>query len=171
VAWYAVGLIRSHFETRPVQATTRPAPVIAPVGARTRPSPGEILLARRDLQRFGNRIDGLATQFSMAFTALQAGTLPQEDFADGLGKWLTPQWEALQRELESTPPRAGSSAAGVREALIAAALSWQRALKTYASGLRTRDPGTVLTAFDDVGDAEASRRQAESVVSELERRQ
>jgi hypothetical protein len=171
MGWYAAGLIRTHFMTKPVPPTTPPASVIAPVRAPTRPSPGEILLARMELQRFGGRIDGLTTQFSMAFTALQAGTLAQADFADGLEKWLTPQWEVLQRQLESDPPRAGSSAAGVREALIAAAVSWQRALKTYASGLRTRDSRKVLSAFDDVRDAEARQRQAQSVVSELERQQ
>jgi hypothetical protein len=121
---------------------------------------------RRQLQKISDRADALATQFSMAATSLQAGTLTQEGFADGLDNWLAPQWRVLQVELESNTPLPQSAAAGVFEPLFAATLDWQRALKAYSSGLRAHNPGKVLRSFDYVRDAEDSQRQARNLLSE-----
>jgi hypothetical protein len=129
----------------------------------------EVLQSRADLERFGPRFDALTQQFAMAFNALTVGTLSQGEFADGLDKWLLPQWAALAVQLPQAPAatlrgRADSELGGV----IA---SWQRALRLYADGLRARNSSAVNAAFDAMREAEGHEGRARQLLWRLESRQ
>ena len=184
LGWFATALLRTSLQTpQPGNRSTRaytypttrsPAPASR---ATTLTAPGptftpqEIVAARQDLQLFGSRMAELTGQFSKDFTALQDGRLSQEAFAQGLEMSLIPRWETLEHELESQPDPAGAASTSVRQPLIDAALSWQRALKAYANGLQTHDANMVLSAFDYLKEAEDDLRQAGTLGRELEQAQ
>ena len=133
-------------------------------------SPAEVSQARTDLERFAPRFDALTQQFAMAFNALTVGaTLSQGAFADGLDRWLSPQWAALAAQLPLEPAatlrgRADGELGGV----IA---SWQRALRLYADGLRAQNSSVVNAAFDAMREAEDHEGRARQLLGRLESRQ
>jgi hypothetical protein len=128
-----------------------------------------MLQARDDLRSFSDRFEGLTTQFATAFDALQAGKLSQEEFGEGLEKWLLPQWRTLSAELRSHAAEPGSARARADVLLDGVMDSWQRALTGYAHGLHVHDPYEVLGAFAYIGDAEEHQRRAQSQARALER--
>ncbi len=107
----------------------------------------EALAGIRDFERIEPQIEGLKTQFATAFTALQLGAITQGDFADGLDKWLIPQWRTLSSQIAETGPQSTSVRYGMHEDLAAVASVWQSALRAYASGLREHDTDRNLGAF------------------------
>jgi hypothetical protein len=116
-------------------------------------------------------MDELIAQFSKDFMALQDGSLSQQAFAQGLEMSLIPQWETLERDLESQPGSTEAPSTSVHKPLTDAAMSWQRALKAYATGLHAHDANTVLSAFDYIKEAEDDVRQATTVGRELDETQ
>jgi hypothetical protein len=160
----------------PALAATPPPHLAAPAAtdelqqAVDTASAAEVLQARTDLERFGPRFDALTQQFAMAFNALTVGgTLSQGAFADGLDKWLLPQWAALAAQLPLEPTatlrgRADGELGGV----IA---SWQRALRLYADGLRAQNSSAVIAAFDAMREAEGHEGRAQLLLSRFESRQ
>jgi hypothetical protein len=129
----------------------------------------EIEAARADLKRFDERIDGLRAQYRMAFAALESGSLSQQDFIEGLDRWLLPQWRALDAEIASNAPEDGSLGSVVRKHLMRSAVGWERALDDYIRGLNDQDAATVMEAFDRMADANQAQRQAWSVINHAER--
>jgi hypothetical protein len=130
-----------------------------------RATQAQVALALADMHRFDDRIDGLRAQFRMAFSALQSGELSQDDFIDGVDKWLIPQWRALYSELATAAPDDGSLNAVVRKHLIDAALYWTRGVADYATGLKDRSYGAVIAALDRMSEANEAQRQAWRVLN------
>jgi hypothetical protein len=128
----------------------------------------EALAAWGDLDKYGKRFEGLTVQFATAFSALLAGTLSQEDFANGLERWLQPQWRSLARGLPAAGPVSLRTLAD--EQLRAVIVNWQRALELYARGLRLHDPLEVNRAFVFMRAAEGHEAQARALLGELQRR-
>jgi hypothetical protein len=130
------------------------------------------LEARGDLQKFIPRSQSLAKQFAVALDALLAGKLSQQDFREGLEKWLLPQWEVLASQVPPAPatnPAAGVPVRADADAYInAVTAAWRLVLSTYAQGLRDEDPHEVLKAFDYLRDAEAHESEAEAFLDRLE---
>lgn len=141
------------------QSTVAPRPVTT----------AQIEAARADLKRFDERIDGLRAQYRMAFAALQSGSLSQQDFIEGLDRWLLPQWRALDAEIASNRPEDGSLDSVVRKHLMRSAVGWERALDDYIRGLNDQDAATVMEAFDRMSDAKQAQREAWSVIHRAER--
>jgi hypothetical protein len=129
----------------------------------------QIEAARADLKRFDERIDGLRAQYRMAFAALQSGSLSQQDFIEGLDRWLLPQWRALYGELGSNRPADGSLDSLVRKHLMRAVWGWQTAMDDYVRGLNDQDAATVLEAFDRMSAANEAQQRAWSVIEYAER--
>jgi hypothetical protein len=125
------------------------------------------LEARGDLHKFTPRFQALEQQFAVAFDAVQRGNISQQEFRQGLEKWLLPQWETLAFELPTTPGTnpVRADADGRINAVIAA---WRQVLATYAQGLRDNDYHEVLKAFDYLRDAEAQEREALALLDRLE---
>jgi hypothetical protein len=130
----------------------------------------ELASALADMRRFDDRIDGLRAQYRMAFAALQSGTLSQQEFVDGINKWLLPQWRALYGELAANAPDDGSLTALVRKHLIGAAIGWNRGLEEYATGLQERSYQSVMAAFDHMSDGNEARREAWAILDRAELR-
>jgi hypothetical protein len=130
----------------------------------------ETLQARADLQKFTQRLDVLSLQFRTAFDALQRGQLTQENFVDGIEKWLLPQCEALGAELPllTNPPPVRASADSEIRATID---DWHRALMAYAHGLRAHDSTDVFTAFNYLRAAEAHQQKARALLDKLDAQQ
>jgi hypothetical protein len=133
-----------------------------------RATPVEVASALADMRRFDDRIDGLRAQYRMAFAALQSGSLSQDEFVDGLNKWLIPQWRALYGELASNAPKEGSLTSLVRKRLMAMANGWSRGLEDYATGLRNRSYDSVMAAFDRMSDGNEARREAWQILDRAE---
>jgi hypothetical protein len=125
-----------------------------------RATAAEVSSALADMRRFDDRIDGLRAQYRMASAALQSGNLSQEEFVDGINKWLIPQWHALYGELSSNVPQDGSLTSLVRKRLMATANGWSRGLDEYATGLQNRSYESVITAFDLMSDGNEARGEA-----------
>ncbi|MFL6605452.1 MAG: hypothetical protein ACJ8R9_29525 [Steroidobacteraceae bacterium] len=121
------------------------------------------------LRHFDDRMDGLRAQFRMAFYALQTGSLPQQDFAAGIDRWLLPQWRTLYNELASSRPEDGSLNWVVRENLLHVARGWERALDDYVIGLNEQNYTTVLGAFDRMSAANDAQRKAWSIIEDAQR--
>jgi hypothetical protein len=128
----------------------------------------EFASALADMRRFDDRIDGLRAQYRMAFAALQSGALSQQEFVDGIHKWLLPQWQALYSELAANAPADGSLTAVVRKRLIGAAIGWNRGLEEYATGLQERRYESVMAAFDHMSDGNEARREAWRILDRAE---
>ena len=141
--------------------------VTTPVTA-SHTTPAEIASALADMRRFDDRIDGLRTQYRMAFAALQSGDLSQQEFVDGIQKWLIPQWRALYRELTLNAPADGSLPSLVRKRLAGAAIGWDRGLQDYATGLQDGNYESVMRAFDRMSEGNESRREAWSMLDRAE---
>jgi hypothetical protein len=150
-------------------ATPAPSPT-APRDAVTQrqATAEELASALADMRRFDDRIDGLRAQYRMAFAALQSGALSQQDFVDGINKWLLPQWRALYGELAANAPDDGSLTALVRKRLIGAAIGWNRGLEEYATGLQERSYPSVMAAFDHMSDGNEARREAWRILDRAE---
>jgi hypothetical protein len=138
---------------------------VAPSGANA-----ETLQARADLQKFIRRLDVLSMQFRTAFDALQRGQLTQENFVDGIERWLLPQCEALGAELPllTDPPPVRESADSEIRAIID---NWHRALMAYAHGLRAHDSTDVFNAFSYLRAAEAHQQKARALLDKLDAQQ
>jgi hypothetical protein len=121
----------------------------------------EALAGVRDFERIEPQIEGLKTQFVTAFTALQLGAMSQPDFADGLDKWLIPQWRTLSSQIAENAPQRTSVRYGIHENLAAVAAVWQSALRAYASGLREHDNDKNLAAFAQMRRASELNSRAE----------
>jgi hypothetical protein len=134
-----------------------------------RPTAAQIEAARSYLKRFDDRIDGLRTQYRMSFQALQSGSLSQQDFAEGIDRWLLPQWRTLYNELASNRPEDGSLDSQVREQLLHVVRGWERGLDDYVRGLNDQNYATVLQAFDRMSAANDAQRKAWSVIEHAER--
>ena len=100
----------------------------------------------------------MSLQFSTAFTALQRGSLSQEEFIDGVERWLLPQWEALGAE----------PGAATNSEIRAVIDNWHRALMAYAHGLHGHDPSEVVSAFNYMRIAEAHQARAHELFDELD---
>jgi hypothetical protein len=137
--------------------------------AQHRATTAEIEVARADLRRFDERIDGLRAQYRMAFAALQSGSLSQDAFIEGLDRWLLPQWRTLYGELGSKTLEDGSLDFLVRRHLMRAVWGWQVAMDDYVRGLTDQDAATVLEAFDRMSAANEAQRRAWTVIEGAER--
>jgi hypothetical protein len=149
--------------TGPDKTTTVPTPVTP--GHTT---PADVASALADMHRFDDRIDGLRTQYRMAFAALQSGDLSQQEFVDGIQKWLIPQWRALYRELALNAPANGSLTSLVRKRLIGAAIDWDRGLQDYTTGLQDGNYESVMGAFDRMSEGNEARREAWRILDRAE---
>jgi hypothetical protein len=139
--------------------------VVTPVPHAT---PAEIASALAEVRQFDDRMDGLRAQYRTASLSLQSGHLSQDEFVDGLNKWLIPQWRALDSELTATRPTPGTLAALVHGRLINTALFWDRGLQSYAEGLKTNNFNAVMAAFDWMSNGNESRREAWRIVERAE---
>ena len=108
-------------------------------------------------------------QFATAFEALTRGGLSRQEFADGLERWLLPQWVTLTRELP--PESSGALRARAGAELREISASWQRALSLYGAGLRAQDTRQVNSAFDAIRSAETHAQRAQLLLGDLEQRQ
>lgn len=165
-----IALRRESADTGHIKLTA-PAPITA-VRQESAPqrqaTAEEFATALADMRRFDDRIDGLRAQYRMASAALQSGELSQQDFVDGINKWLLPQWQALYRELATNAPDDGSVTALVRKSLIGAAIGWNRGLEEYATGLQERRYQSVMAAFDHMSDGNEARREAWRILDRAE---
>jgi hypothetical protein len=128
----------------------------------------EIAGAQAEIRQFDERMDGLRAQYRNASLALQAGKLSQDEFIDGINKWLIPQWRTLDSELATTRPTPGTLAALVHGRLTNTAIFWDRGLQGYAEGLQTHNFNTVIAAFDWMSTGNESRREAWRIVERAE---
>jgi len=126
-------------------------------------SDGDLAALRADLNRAQLSSGALELQFRVALTALEDGSLSTDGFSFGLENWLTPQWQNQEVRLEAAPP-GGPRAHELRQLEIAAAKDWEAALRVYVTGLRDRNPETVLRAFRLIGMAEQAEREAQRLV-------
>jgi hypothetical protein len=131
-------------------------------------SNADALAARTDLEKFTPRFDVMAMQFSTSFNALQKGALSQEDFVDGVEKWLLPQWEALGAELAPTTSDPNSAHASANTEIRGVIDNWHRALMSYSHGLRIHDSSEVFNAFNYLRAAEAHQVRARELYDKLE---
>lgn len=143
-------------------------PLLAPAPPVPHATSAEITNALSELRRFDDRIDGLRAQYRTASIALQWGQLSQDEFVDGLNKWLIPQWRALYSELASSPHEDGSLTSLVRKRLIGTAIGWNQGLEEYAEGLRTNSYDAVIAAFDRMSRGNEARREAWRMVERAE---
>jgi hypothetical protein len=165
LAWFGTTRLlhtpeRSRLVTGPADSARRAA---------TDASNVQSLQVQQALQKFGERFDALTTEFATAFEALQAGSISQREFADGLEAWLLPQWETLGNQL--TSDRSVTARTGANGELRAIVDNWERALAAYAHGLRTGDPREVLGAFAYMRQAETHQARARAMLQNLERTQ
>lgn len=158
LAWLGVERFLSHHGPTPLDASGRLQGSATIVPGDVAGSDRGTLAARAELGKFTQRFDSLSLQFSTAFTALQRGSLSQEEFIDGVEKWLLPQWEALGAE----PGAAANSE--IRVVID----NWHRALMAYAHGLRAHDPSEVVSAFNYMRVAEAHQAKARARLDELD---
>lgn len=121
----------------------------------------ELTLMQRDFTRFDERCEALRAQFYSAFTALQDGSLSQADFADGVERWLLPQWASAAKGLQDKPYTPGSAREELRSTLLAVTIDWRNGLEGYVSGLRAQESDEVLRALADIGSAEDNERKAQ----------
>jgi hypothetical protein len=128
----------------------------------------ETLAARGELGKFTQRFDSLSLQFSTAFNALQRGSLSQDEFIEGIEKWLLPQWEALGAELSPPTSDTRSTRAAANSEIRAVIDNWHLALMAYAHGLRARDPTEVFNAFSYIRVAEAHQAKTRDLFDELD---
>jgi len=126
-------------------------------------SAADLNVLREDWERTARASGALEMQFRVALNALQDGSLTPAGFSFGLENWLTPQWLSLQRQLEASAP-ADARARELERLQIAAAKDWEAALRVYVSGLRERNPETVLHAFRLIGMAEQAERKAQQLI-------
>jgi hypothetical protein len=134
-----------------------------------RATAAQIEATKAYLRRFDDRIDGLRAQYRMAFQALQTGSLSQQDFAEGIDRWLLPQWRTLYNELASSRPEDGSLDWAVREDLLHVARGWERALDDYVIGLNDQNYIIVLEAFDRMSAANKAQRRAWKAIEDAQR--
>jgi hypothetical protein len=128
----------------PVSPATAPGPVAAKLAAA---ADAEVFSGIQEFERIEPQIEGLKTQFSTAFTALQLGSLSPTQFSDGLEMWLIPQWRALNNQVGARTPTQSSARYDLHEDLVNVTLTWENALQSYANGLRERDTERNLAAF------------------------
>lgn len=130
----------------------------------------DVMQTRSDLEKFAVRFDALEQQFATAFEALTVGgTLSQLEFADGLDRWLLPQWAALAARLPRAP--AATLRGRAERELAGVIVGWQRALHLYADGLRAQDSAAVNLAFDALREADAHEGRARQLLARLQSRQ
>jgi hypothetical protein len=176
LAWVGVDrLLSGHEPTSfaPFAAPANKVPdLLPPVATDVVPSGSDsaTLQARADLLKFTRRLDVLSVQFRTAFEALQRGQLTQENFVDGIEKWLLPQCEALGAELPlltNPPPVRASADAEIRATID----NWHRGLMAYAQGLRAHDSTDVFNAFNYLRAAETHQQKARALLDKLDAQQ
>jgi hypothetical protein len=170
LAWLGVERFLSQHGPTPLEGSGQaqgPAKIV-PGDVAGSGSDGEMLAARGELRKFSQRFDSLSLQFSTAFTALQRGSLSQEEFIDGVEKWLLPQWEALGADLSPPTSDTSSARAAANSEIRAVIDNWHRALMAYAHGLRAHDPSEVFSAFSYIRVAEAHQAKTRELFDELE---
>ena len=162
-AWFGVRWITRDGAAASVgQARHAALPALAPAANQPAPlSPEEMKALQRDVARFAERNAALEAQFASAFQALQGGALSQENFADGLERWLIPQWVSTERELRAATFAPGSRREALRTLEIVAPSNWRSGLEAYATGLRQHDAGRVNRAFVYIGAAEEAGRDVQ----------
>ena len=160
LAWFGVQRFLSHHGPASLDGSGRAqgSTTIVPGDVSSSGSNVETLAARGELRKFTQRFDSLSLQFSTAFTALQRGSLSQEEFIDGVERWLLPQWEALGAE----------PGAATNFEIRAVIDNWHRALMAYAHGLRAHDPSEVFSAFNYIRVAETHQARARELLDELD---
>jgi hypothetical protein len=152
----------------PIPATTAPGAVDEAAKPATAPDP-EVFNGVQEFERIEPQIEGLKTQFSTAFTALQAGSLSQTEFSDGLVTWLIPQWRTLSNEVGESTPAQSSARYDLHENLVNVTLTWENALDSYANGLREQNRERNLAAFGQLRRAADLERQAWDSYDSLEK--
>lgn len=169
LAWFGRAYLPGSTALQVPRAHTAHAAVSVPGGgAAHAATEDDVLRARADLRKFGERFDALQAQFSMAFMALQGGALSQQQFIDGLNQWLLPQWDTLAGQLRSNAPELGVMQARAREHLNGSVESWRRALGWYVRGLKDHDFREVDSAFRCLRNAESHQEQARRLLRELQ---
>ncbi len=137
----------------------------SPVESPTPVDAAELKLMQRDFERFDERSTALRAQFYSAFAALQDGSLSQTDFADGVERWLLPQWASAAKGLRDKSYAPGSPREELRNTLLAVTNDWRDGLEGYVSGLRAQESDEVLRALADIGSAEDSERKAQRLAT------
>jgi len=127
--------------------------------------PAELKLMQEDFARFSGRSDALRAQFDSAFKALRDGSLSQGDFADGVRRWLVPQWVSVESTLRESSYPEGTSREEFRHAMIEIASDWRIGLEAYATGLREQRSSDVRRAFARIGTAEESQLEARDLLT------
>lgn len=165
LGWVGVErLLSSQEPLTPAAETSSPTPAnVAETGSET-----DALEARADLEKFTPRFNVLSVQFGTSFTALQRGTLSQDDFVYGVEKWLLPQWEELGAELAPTTSDSKSLRATADTDIRGIIDNWHQALMAYAHGLRAHDAGEVFNAFGYIKTAEAYQVRARELYDKLD---
>jgi hypothetical protein len=155
-------------QTIPHQGATLSGPLPMPIHTTSAVAVVPDVGTLSDLEKFTARFDALASQFSVAFDALQTGELSQAEFADGLEHWLIPQWRTVSTELAA--PAAGASVLRTNTDVMLKQVSdsWSQALTLYAQGLRDHDYREVLRGFDFIRDAEEYENESHGLLAQLE---
>src|SRR5262249_911649 len=128
-------------------ALSAPAPKVVTV--EMTPDP-EAFVGMQEIQRFQPQTEGLKTQFVSALPSLEPGAVSQEQFVDGLEKWVLPQWRVLDNQLGAAPVVSSSARYTSHEQMAKVVSLWIGALETYSRGLREHDPAGSLAAFADM---------------------
>jgi hypothetical protein len=158
--------------SRPTVPAPAPAaaPALRPIGP---PPAGAVVLPdaelaqlRAVLERFSAQFDSLRVQFDSSWNSLLEGDLSQQQFSNGLEMWLVPQWNTLERTVPAADP--GTARGRLMQDLQGVIVTWQRALKAYAHGLRTHNAHEVDTALAGIGSAHAYERAAWYELHQLE---
>jgi len=152
----------------PVPQLTVGAPETATslVDALARPIPAaDLKLMQEDFARFAASSGPLRAQFDTAFKALLDGSLSQLEFADGVTRWLAPQWVSVEKALRETQHPEGTPREEFRALLIEIAGDWQVGLESYANGLRAHQSKPVRRAFARIGTAEESEREVRELLT------
>lgn len=163
LAWVGVERLLSNQEPTPPAAEMPRPTIIAEAG-----SEADAVAARGDLEKFTPRFDMLSVQFGTSFSALQKGSLSQEDFVSGVEKWLLPQWEELGAELAPTTSDSKSLRFEADTAIRGIIDNWHQALMAYAHGLRIHDSDEVFNAFSYIKTAEAYQVRARELYDKLD---
>ncbi len=172
LGWVGVERLLSSQEpmTPPVatSSTAQSSGSSVPINAAEAGSAADVLAARADLEKFMPRFNMLSMQFGTSFTALQRGTLTQDDFVSGVEKWLLPQWEELGAELAPTTSDPKSLRAGADTSIRGIIDNWHQALMAYAHGLRAHDASEVFNAFSYIKKAEGYQVHARELYDKLD---
>jgi hypothetical protein len=140
-------------QSLPAQAAQTAAPLATG-------STSDFLDARSEYRAFAKRSSALEEQFRVAFVALQDGSLPREDFIQGLNHWLIPQWRSQALQLSNSTPPSGTHRETFHVLAKDVVSDWQSALAEYADGLKAEDRDKVLHSFALMSEADKAESEA-----------